>query len=122
MIGAFDNRDSGESIQPQFVSDIGALETKWGKNEDDSRKLFVALWSLSETPIALRDRLTSLALNSTGFLLSYQLAHDGHSNVSWFEEFSDTASEQFDMFHAEIQHLPGNYYLFGTRRRTGPNS
>jgi hypothetical protein len=104
------------SIRTNFLTEIEALEETFVSNNESQRSLFVALWSLSESPVHLRESLRSMIMNSNGFLIAYQLAHDGIDNVAWFTNIAESAEGLFKIVHHEIAHLPGNYYLFGIRQ------
>ena len=81
------------------------------------RSLFLATWSLSESPIATRESLLPLISLFDNYLLAYQNSAFGElDNDDYFrameerELFRDVRWEKW-----EIPHLPGNHYMVGTR-------
>ncbi len=72
----------------------------------------VGLWSISEMPFALRDRIKALAPKY--FLIGYQQEFFGLDNVEYFKRWSE--DEAYRWVHVAIPHIKDNYYLFGARR------
>jgi putative sugar O-methyltransferase len=76
--------------------------------------LFIANWSLSETPLELRTQVLPLVANARAFLFGYQDSFGGVDNKKFFADWS--ASQQ-DVLWTDVQitHLPANNYLIGNR-------
>lgn len=72
----------------------------------------VGLWSISEMPFELRDRIKALAPKY--FLIGYQQEFFGLDNVAYFDSWEQDGD--YDWVHVAIPHIKDNYYLFGTRR------
>ncbi len=78
----------------------------------ERKSLFIATWSLSETPLTVRLGVMPLLEQCSNYLLAYQDQFEEVDNVSFFTAW------QASMPHVEwqsqtIPHLAGNRYLFG---------
>ena len=82
----------------------------------NGNSLFIAMWSLSETPIALRERILQ-AVGAKYIFLIYQKEHGVFNNAEYFSDFvKKNTNYRWDCF--EIPHLvhsKKHYYLFGER-------
>ena len=76
--------------------------------------LFIALWSISESPIADRQVIEHLQETSS-FMIAFQKKQYKIDNM---EYFMDTAINLVDFKYSitKIEHLPGNYYFIGHRK------
>jgi hypothetical protein len=74
--------------------------------------VIIGLWSISEMPFALRDRIKALAPKY--FLIGYQQEFFGLDNVEYFKRWE--ADGAYRWTHVSIPHIKDNYYLFGARR------
>jgi hypothetical protein len=74
--------------------------------------LFVATWSLSETPLTLRNEWLRILDRLQIFLLGYQHEFHGVDNRMWFSELQQRRPD-LTWTQEEIRHIPGNAYLFG---------
>lgn len=76
--------------------------------------LFIANWSLSETPLAVREEFLLLMSGARNFLIGYQ---DKFGEVDNRKFFADWSATQPDVrwTNIQIEHLPANNYLIGTR-------
>jgi hypothetical protein len=72
----------------------------------------VGLWSISEMPFALRDRIKALAPKY--FLIGYQQEFYGLDNAEYFKRWAE--DDSYRWVHVAIPHIKDNYYLFGARR------
>jgi hypothetical protein len=82
-----------------FVATIGAEE----------RASFWATWSLSETPLALRERVKPLVAKIGNYCIGYQARYGEVDNVDYFAHrwlAGPRAQER-------IAHRPGDYYVAG---------
>jgi len=78
--------------------------------------LFIGMWSISETPVAFRERLLALAASFDYFLLAFADNFSGVDNIAFFQEWRRRHRE-VGWLDWEIGHLPGNRYLMGARIR-----
>jgi hypothetical protein len=87
---------------------------------DDLRKMFSTLqpdliigcWSLSESPISLREDVLKYLIGSPSFLIAFQSVFEEVNNLRYFEGLSDRY-QNMKWSTKHIEHLPNNYYLFG---------
>lgn len=76
--------------------------------------LFIANWSLSETPLELRNQFLPLVSSASAYLFGYQHSFGGVDNRRFFADW--TASQpDVSWTDVAITHLPANNYLIGTR-------
>jgi hypothetical protein len=91
----------------------------WGSAIDDipaarsKSRLFVALWSLSETAVTERERWREVIAKCSGAVLAFQGKFEGVDNRSWFAELQRTTDFTWNLW--EIPHFTGNFYLIGRR-------
>jgi len=71
---------------------------------------FVATWSFSETPVAMRSRYSLGLKNFTNVLIAYQLTFNEVNNEEYFKTLF--GSEYSAYRREDIGHLPANAYLF----------
>jgi hypothetical protein len=81
---------------------------------DPDGGLFVALWSLSETPPADREPWIGAVGGSAAALLAFQHEFEGTDNRAWFESLR-TRAPDLQWTLSDIAHLPGNSYAVGRR-------
>ncbi len=78
----------------------------------DGADTVIGLWSISEMPVELRDRIKTLKPNY--FLIGYQHNIAGIMNVDYFDRWIE--DNAYDWTNVPIPHISGNFYLFGVRR------
>ncbi len=76
--------------------------------------LFVATWSLSETPLEVRQRVAAVLPQFTHVLIAYQRRFGDHDNVEYFTSLQGSLP-QFSWLHAECPVYGNNFYLIGRR-------
>lgn len=80
--------------------------------ELDPSSLFLAAWSLSETPLELRDTWQPILAQFSFFLFGYADRFEGVDNTRWFDRY--TASRPDVRWHRwAIPHRPRRTYLVG---------
>lgn len=80
------------------------------------KRLFVAAWSLSETPLAVRERFLPCIANFDGYLIAYQSAFAEVDNHEFFRAWRKDASREILWTETVIPHMPGrHFYLFGVK-------
>ena len=77
--------------------------------------LFVAMWSLSETPLQLRDRVLPGDDRYAGYLFGYQAQFEGIDNLAWFAQLRQDRPD-VEWSGGEPEEGSGNRYLVGRRR------
>jgi hypothetical protein len=97
------------------VSNFKQLEALLNKiNTTNKKRLFIATWSLSETPLELRQKVETLTKSFSAFLIAYQKEF---SNINNIEYFNNMKSKKNNLLWKtwEIPHLKGNSYLIGNK-------
>jgi hypothetical protein len=84
-----------------------------------SPSLFVATWSLSETPPSVREAIAAALGGFSYILCAYQRVFGAYNNAQYFESLQK-GLPQFDWQHAECPVYGNNFYLIGQRRLTQP--
>ncbi len=75
-------RDGDERIS--LTSDLTTLEQRVAELRPDAWSMFVACWSLSETPLALRERIRPLVERIGRYAIAYQERYGEVDNVDFF--------------------------------------
>jgi hypothetical protein len=101
------------------ISDLGQLRDLLSHCIDKDNSMFVATWSISETPIYLRQSILQLVADFSAFLIGYQHQFGEVDNLDFFENWRDSFATQFNWYSWQIQHIPANSYLFGKRLAMG---
>jgi hypothetical protein len=101
-----------------LVSDIDELHNLISTVNSNTKAMFIATWSISETPIAFRKKILPLLNNFEAFLIAYQGFFEGNNNEEYFSVWISEMN-QYNWNHIKIEHIPSdyyknNYYLFGT--------
>jgi len=97
---------AGERKQVTFATSLP------DRAEIERDSMIVGLWSISEMPFELRDRIKALAPKY--FLIGYQQEFFGLDNVEYFRRWERDGD--YHWVHVAIPHIQDNYYLFGTRK------
>ena len=113
-VHAFDNFQS-QKTGVTCVSDIDALKDILSTSEGYSNSLFIAMWSISETPLHIKNSILPLVSHFDSILISYQDKFVGMDNLEYFETYKSNYEHEIQWDQWEIKHLPGNTYLIGTR-------
>ena len=81
---------------------------------EDGPSLFVATWSLSETPMAVRDIVAPIIEHFDYVLCAYQRAFGGIDNTEYFAALARQLP-RMRWLHAECPIFHNNFYLIGAR-------
>lgn len=103
--------DDGSVRAASAEDDLGAAVAGAG-----DRSLLVAMWSLSETPLELRQRVLPAGDRFGGYLFGYQASFEGIDNLAWFEQFQRDRPD-VAWTGGEPEAASGNRYLVGRRHR-----
>lgn len=96
------------------VSDIQQLRALIADQIEGDRTMFVATWSISESPVSVRDMILPLTHAFRSYLISYQYRFGEVDNVAFFEDWKESVKNV--TWHSwRIEHIPGNTYLMGQR-------
>lgn len=96
------------------ISDYTKLTKLLKKYTRGKDKLFLATWSLSESPLVTRRLIEPLVSRFEYFLISYQSNFNDIDNISYFKKFQNKFVD-YKWFNYKIEQLPNNNYLFGKR-------
>ena len=116
-----DHRSPGVTAETVICSsDFGQLKEILSSRTDLDSASFIATWSLSESPVALRRDLLPLVKQFRSFLIAYQGLFGEVDNAAFFRDWSGTMTG-VDWHNWKIPHLPNqrykdNYYLMGKNR------
>ncbi|MDP1715930.1 MAG: hypothetical protein Q8L41_14410 [Anaerolineales bacterium] len=95
------------------VYDIDQLTTLLADHIDARNTMFVATWSISESPITLRGLILPLISGFQSFLIAYQDIFGEVDNVDFFDNWKEAVRNV--AWHSwRIEHIPGNNYLVGS--------
>jgi hypothetical protein len=100
------------------AADLAALERALGW-ADARRSLFVATWSLSETPGRAREPIMPIVAQCRGVLIAYWRTFGEMNNHEYFSRWA-AEHPAFAWSHRPIPSLPEHFYLFGTRTGDRP--
>jgi hypothetical protein len=75
--------------------------------------LFIALWSISESPLEVRKNILD-KINPKYILITYQIGYGGVNNKEFFTEMAKTYTN-YRWESWEMKHIPLSYYLIGVR-------
>jgi hypothetical protein len=99
------------------ISDLGRLKQFLGGHLNKERSLFIAMWSISEAPLRLRDLFLSLVKGFDAYLMAYQDKFEEVDNAAYFLNYMGLRQHDINCLQWAIEHLPGNSYLVGIRRK-----
>lgn len=95
---------------------LSSTITEFSKAIDPKKKtLFIATWSFSEMPLALREGLLK-KLTFDAVLIGYQNNFEEVNNSSYFKSFKKKY-KNFKWQTEELFFLPNNHYLFGVKSK-----
>ncbi len=83
--------------------------------ENTGSKLFIATWSLSESPFELRNEFIPVLRTFEFILIAYQKDFDGMSNIEYFKTFKEKL-DGFSWIEYPVITLSGSFYLIGKRK------
>jgi hypothetical protein len=96
------------------VSDIESLDKLLLENiSEDCRSLFLATWSISETPMDLRKLILERVKDFQLYLVAYQDSFGEIDNRAFFSQWQQGHSGKLNWYNNPISQLKGNNYLFG---------
>lgn len=94
------------------LSDIDVLKTILKSISEHDKNLFIATWSISETPMKLRNEIFRFLEKINFFLITYQNRFKEIDNIDYFKGIQKKFMNiKWD--NTTIKHIPGNNYLIG---------
>jgi hypothetical protein len=100
-------RDGDEHIL--LTSDLAVLERQVAALPTDAWSMFVACWSLSETPLALRARIRPLVERIGRYAIAYQERYGEVDNVDFFTQRWLSGAQR----SRRIAHRDSDHFLVG---------
>lgn len=97
------------------TSDQESLKGLLSDGSSLGNSLMIATWSLSETPISIRDPLMPFLAYFRSYPIAYQHRFGEVDNVKYFEPWK-ALHKTVDWSGWSSQHMPGNSYLIGKPR------
>jgi len=79
------------------------------------KSLFIATWSISETPLAVRKKIMESISHFNYFLIAYADKFGEVNNSKFFDEWRHSLGKRICWVDWPIKHMPGNRYLVGAK-------
>ena len=100
------NLDVGFSKKNKFhlISNIKKINTRY------SNSLFIANWSLSETPINFRKKFIKSIKNSKLILISFQENFENINNLKYFKNLKKNLEKKFEIKIIKNEFYKGNFF------------
>ena len=100
------NLDVGFSKKNKFhlISNIKKINTRY------SNSLFIANWSLSETPINFRKKFIKSIKNSKLILISFQENFENIDNLKYFKNLKKNLEKKFEIKIIKNKFYKGNFF------------
>ena len=86
--------------------------------KDQTVDLFIATWSISETPESFREKFLELVSDANNYLIGYQDCFGEVDNKQYFSKWS-ASKEDFNWSNWKIPHLQSDNLLIGSVNRIG---
>jgi len=115
-ISIYSDSSPHAGITAACISNFDTLKEILSTGNLTGKTLFIALWSISEVPLILREKIFSLVSDFSFFLIGYQSKFGEVDNTKYFDNLTNQLSNTFVWSNEELGHLPGNYLLIGVRR------
>jgi hypothetical protein len=111
------------ALQRYYLAATGSVATllaandasAWLASSDLREALFVATWSLSESPLAAREAMAKFLPRFGGHLIAFQKTFADIDNVAYFNDLAATLKPTHQTALVEIEHLPHDFYFFALR-------
>lgn len=110
------SKDNGKSdVDVVCVSNIKELISLFSNKLHDENNLFMATWSISESPVQFRAQIWPLLNQFNAFLIAYQGKFFELDNVDYFQNFKKNyMAANINWYEWQIMHLAeSQYYLMG---------
>lgn len=116
-------------LQQYYLSSIPDLNTNLNKKrisltttieqcakavKNEPLDIFIGLWSFSESPVELREKILKAIPQPAYFLIGYREKFNEIDNVGYFKKFT-VEHPEYRWIDFPILHLPGNRYIFGKK-------
>jgi len=98
------------------ISNFETLQKILSINHSTLTTLFSGMWSISEVPLTLREKVFSLVSDFSFFLIGYQDHFGEVDNLKYFENNIIKLNKHVVWNNFPLENQPGNNYLIGVRR------
>lgn len=96
------------------ISDLFELSQLLSGLDKLENNMFIATWSLSETPLLFRSNIEKLLPKFNFYLFAYAEQFNDVNNIKYFNDIENNFND-IKWHNIEIEHLPGNKYLIGNK-------
>ena len=96
----------------KFVSDLELLEKPFA---DRKKVLFLATWSLSESPVSVRREFQDVLMRSDALLIAFQQSFESVDNQKYFLDIASARTTSKTEVHP-ISFLKKNFYLMSAKQ------
>lgn len=97
------------------LSDGELLRATLAADSPAGGRLYLATWSISETPLSVREQIMPQVRDYDYFLIAFQHQFEEIDNRAYFHDWAESMGSGYQWTLLPIEHLPGNSYLFGRR-------
>lgn len=97
------------------ISDLQELYAILSNHIEVSDSMFIATWSISETPLSLRNAILPLVSSFKAFLIAYQDCFGEVDNIDFFGNWRETQKD-IEWYDWKIENVPNSRYLVGKRK------
>jgi hypothetical protein len=105
-------------VRPNVVRLLSSEQelAQLSRSAPKGKSLFVAAWSLSETPLEVRQQFLPYVEHCDAYLLAYQSRFGEMDNCEFFGEWKEKTVSTISWRQVALPHIPGRHtFLFGTR-------
>ena len=106
----YNNLDVGFSKKNNFFLNSNLKEIKSIFNKNNCNSLFIANWSISETPIKFRKKFEKIIKNSKYILISFQENFEDIDNLKYFYKLRKKISNNFKIKIIKNKFYNGNFF------------
>lgn len=94
------------------ISSLKELKSLMKNTKRSDKRLFIATWSLSESPLSVREAFEPLLKQFNYYLVAYQDQFEQVDNMNYFKRFKSLTGAQHNLLY-HLKHIPNSYYMFG---------
>ena len=98
-----------------------SIEDVANKSFNNEKSLFMATFSLNETPIEVREQVEPLIKNFDYLFFAYNRKFDGIDNLAYFEKIKQQLSSEYDLKIVKDDHRPA-WFMVGKKNHNGSAS
>jgi hypothetical protein len=113
-LSALNGKDKSLLGNYNFISDISRLPEIEERFNKENNNLFIATWSLSESPVGLRNKFMPIINLCSHILIAFQGDFKEVDNINFFDDFCSQLPS-FNFEKIKIKSMDNeNYYLLGS--------